>query len=356
MSKRCIYKALTSKLERDQEVVPVIDSTQKPLMPCSEKRARQMVESKKATPFWTKGTFCVRLNVEPSARNLQQVAVGIDPGSKREGFTIKSEAHTFLNIQAETVTWVKDAVETRRIMRRNRRQRKTPCRKNKMNRSRPKGFLPPSTKARWDWKLRIIAQLTKICPITDFVVEDIKARTKKHCRKWNKSFSPLEVGKAYFYAALAKLGVVRLKQGWETKELRDAAGLKKTSKKLSEVFEAHCVDSWVLANWLVGGHTLPDNKMILCVAPIQLHRRQLHALCPAEGGVRRLYGGTRSMGFKRGSLVRHPKWGLAYVGGTSKGLVSLHSLETGKRLCQNAKPQDIKQASNQTWRRRSFPA
>ena len=337
-------------------MVPVIDSTQKPLMPCSEKRARQMVESKKATPFWTKGTFCVRLNVEPSARNLQQVAVGIDPGSKREGFTIKSEAHTFLNIQAETVTWVKDAVETRRIMRRNRRQRKTPCRKNKMNRSRPKGFLPPSTKARWDWKLRIIAQLTKICPITDFVVEDIKARTKKHCRKWNKSFSPLEVGKAYFYAALAKLGVVRLKQGWETKELRDAAGLKKTSKKLSEVFEAHCVDSWVLANWLVGGHTLPDNKMILCVAPIQLHRRQLHALCPAEGGVRRLYGGTRSMGFKRGSLVRHPKWGLAYVGGTSKGLVSLHSLETGKRLCQNAKPQDIKQASNQTWRRRSFPA
>ena len=315
-----------------------------------------MVESKKATPFWTKGTFCVRLNVEPSARNLQQVAVGIDPGSKREGFTIKSEAHTFLNIQAETVTWVKDAVETRRIMRRNRRQRKTPCRKNKMNRSRPKGFLPPSTKARWDWKLRIIAQLTKIFPITDFVVEDIKARTKKHCRKWNKSFSPLEVGKAYFYAALAKLGVVRLKQGWETKELRDAAGLKKTSKKLSEVFEAHCVDSWVLANWLVGGHTLPDNKMILCVAPIQLHRRQLHALCPAEGGVRRLYGGTRSMGFKRGSLVRHPKWGLAYVGGTSKGLVSLHSLETGKRLCQNAKPQDIKQASNQTWRRRSFPA
>ena len=337
-------------------MVPVIDSTQKPLMPCSEKRARQMVESKKATPFWTKGTFCVRLNVEPSARNLQQVAVGIDPGSKREGFTIKSEAHTFLNIQAETVTWVKDAVETRRIMRRNRRQRKTPCRKNKMNRSRPKGFLPPSTKARWDWKLRIIAQLTKIFPITDFVVEDIKARTKKHCRKWNKSFSPLEVGKAYFYAALAKLGVVRLKQGWETKELRDAAGLKKTSKKLSEVFEAHCVDSWVLANWLVGGHTLPDNKMILCVAPIQLHRRQLHALCPAEGGVRRLYGGTRSMGFKRGSLVRHPKWGLAYVGGTSKGLVSLHSLETGKRLCQNAKPQDIKQASNQTWRRRSFPA
>ena len=335
-------------------MVPVIDNTQKPLMPCSEKRARQMVTSKKATFFWAKGIFCIRLNQEPSARNLQQIVVGIDPGSKKEGFTVKSEAHTFLNIQADAVAWVKEAVETRRIMRRSRRSRKTPCRKNKMNRSR--GGLPPSTKARWDWKLRIVAQLTKIFPITDFVVEDIKAMSKKHCRKWNKSFSPLEVGKAYFYAELEKLGTVHLKQGYETKALRDAAGLKKTSKKLSEKFEAHCVDSWVLANDLVGGHTLPDNKRLLCIAPIRLHRRQLHLLCPAKGNIRRFYGGTRSMGFKRGALVKHSKWGLSYAGGTSKGLISLHSLGTGKRFCQNAKPLDVEFRAYNTWKTRFLPS
>ena len=319
-------------------------------MPCTEKRARQMIESKKATPFWVKGIFCVRLNVEPSSRNKQQIAVEIDPGSKKEGFTVKSASHTFLNIQADAVTWVTGAVETRRMLRSSRRGRKTPCRKGKANRSRPKGFLPPSTRARWNWKLRIVAQLIKIFPITDFVVEDIAAMSKKHCRKWNKSFSPLEVGKNYFYVALAKYGKVYLKQGYETKELRDAAGLKKTAQKLSEKFEAHCVDSWVLANWLVGGHVLPDNKRMLCITPIRLHRRQLHAMVPAKGGKRKFYGSTRSMGFKRGSLVKHPKWGLTYIGGTISGKLSLHSLVDGKRLTTDAKPQAVQFKSYNTWK------
>ena len=50
---------------------------------------------------------------------------------------------------------------------------------------------------------------------------------------------------------------------------------------------------------------------------------QLHALQPSKGGVRRLYGGTRSEGFKRGSYIKHPKYGVCYVGGASKGCISL---------------------------------
>ena len=224
---------------------------------------------------------------------------------------------------------------------------------NRENRAR--GSLPPSTKARWQWKLRIVDQLVKVFPITDIVVEDIKAKTKKGQRKWNRSFSPLEVGKHWFYEQVAKFGKVHLKQGYETKELRDQLGLKKTSKKLAEVFEAHCVDSWVLANWCVGGHLSPDNKQLLCVAPIQFHRRQLHALQPSKGGIRRDYGSTRSCGFKRGSLVKHPKWGLTYVGGTMGGRISLHSM-TGARICRNAKPEDLKLKSYNTWRTRFLPA
>jgi hypothetical protein len=45
---------------------------------------------------------------------IQPVAAEIDPGSKKEGFTAKSEAHTYLNIQADAVARVKEAVETRR--------------------------------------------------------------------------------------------------------------------------------------------------------------------------------------------------------------------------------------------------
>ena len=157
-------------------MVPVVDRMQIPLMPCSEKRARKMIHARKATPFWKRGLFCIRLNFEPSARNTQEVVIGIDPGSKREGFTVKSEAHTLLNIQANAVTWVKDAIEARRNARRTRRNRKTPCRPNRMNRSRSP--FPPSTKARWGWKLRIVGWLRKMYPVSHIVVEDIKAKTK----------------------------------------------------------------------------------------------------------------------------------------------------------------------------------
>ena len=339
--------------------VPVVDSNQRPLMPTTPSRARRWIKSGKATPFWKRGVFCVRLNIEPSNRNTQPIAVGIDPGSKREGFTVKSQFHTYLNIQTSAVDWVKDAVETRRRLRRARRFRHTPCRQNRSNRPKNKIRLAPSTKARWQWKLRICWWLEKMFPITCFIVEDIKARTWKNGRKWNQSFSPLEIGKQWFYQQLNRVAPVELKQGVETKELRDNFGLKKSKNKLSDKFEAHCLDSWVLANWYVGGHTQPDNTSLLVVIPLRFHRRQLHRLEHALGHVRPRYGGTISAGFKRGSLVKHSQYGLVYVGGymdkptkkePNRKVISLHCLQTSKRLTQNALPQDLKFLAYNTWR------
>lgn len=330
--------------------VPVVDQNQNPLMPTTPSRARRWIKEGKATGFWKRGVFCVRLNVESSGDEKQPIVVGIDPGSKKEGFTVKSEAHTYLNVQTDAVTWVKKRIEQRRMMRKSRRQRKTPCRKNRMNRSR--GGFPPSTKARWQWKLRIVNWLRKMYPISIFVVEDIKARTKKRQRKWNVSFSPLQVGKNWFYDELEKIARVELRQGWETKELRDNLGLKKLSNKMSSSFYAHCVDSWVLANWWAegNGHLKPDNIDVLCVVPLRFHRRQLYRMNPKKGGIRSPYGGTRSLGFKRGSLVKHHKYGVVYVGGATKNRISLHSSATGKRLCRNAKPKDCSFLTYSSWR------
>lgn len=330
--------------------VPVVDQNQKPLMPTIPRRARRMMESGKATGFWKRGVFCVRLNVEPSARNIQNIAVGIDPGSKREGFTVKSEAHTFLNIQAVAVSHVKERVETRRTLRRNRRQRKTPYRQCRHNRG--VGFrLPPSTRARWGWKLRIATWLTKMFPINAFVVEDIQARTMKSGRKWNVQFSPLECGKTWFYEHLAKLGRVDLKQGYETHELRTELGLAKSPNKLAAVFSAHCVDSWVLANWFVGGHVKPDNERMLLLSAIQFHRRNLHDQLFAKGlGERRRAGGTMSLGMKKGRLAKHIKHGLCYIGGNMKGLLTICSVETGARIARNAKTEDLRLLAYNSWR------
>jgi hypothetical protein len=334
--------------------VPVVDAQQQPLMPTTPARARRWIRDGKATPFWDRGIYRVRLNQQPSSHCTQPIVVGIDPGSKREGITVKSASHTYLNIEAEAVDWVKDAVTTRRDMRRARRFRKTPCRKNRKNRAR--GGLPPSTKARWQWKLRLAKWLARCFPIFEFVVEDIKAKTYKGSRRWNSKFSPLEVGKAWFYDELESLAPVIKKMGWETKQLRDELGLHKAKNKTATVFSAHCVDSWVLANSLTSGHSVPDNTDLLVVVPLRFHRRQLHRLQPESGGIRKPYGGTRSLGFKRGALVQHPKWGLSYVGGYLRDRISLHSLIDGKRLAQNVRPADCRiRSPYNSWRARLLP-
>lgn len=150
-------------------------------------------------------------------------------------------------------------------------------------------------------------------------LRDSKAFTKKGKRRWNRSFSPLEVGKEWFYKQIEAITHLETRQGYETWALRQGAGLKKLGDKMSEAFEAHCIDSWVLANWWVGGHNKPDNTAMLLVAPLHFHRRQLHRLQPEAGGIRKPYGGTRSVGFKRGSLIKHAQYGLIYVGGYLKG-------------------------------------
>lgn len=320
-------------------------------MPTTSARADKWVKSGKATPFFRKGIFCVRLNVEPSKRNYQPIALGIDPGSKREAFTVKSQAHTYLNQQFHAVDWVKDAEESSTNARRARRNRKTPYRTNRKNRKR--GGIPPSTKARWQLKVRVAKTLSAIFPISHIGIEDVKATTKKGAKKWNSNFSPLEVGKQWAYKELALIAPLTLFDGYQDTYLtRNELNFKKSKDKLSTSFDAHCVDSWVLAYLLVGGTPTPNNTVVMECIPIRLHRRQLHVFNPGKNGYRRPYGGSISQGFKRGAIVKHPKYGKCYVGGEDpkKGRISLHSLNTGKRLTQGAKPSETKFLAYNSWR------
>lgn len=339
------------------QYIPVVDENQIPLMPTTPAKARKLIKAELATPYWNKGVFCIRLNYTPERVYKQPIAVGVDPGSKREAFTVKSEAHTYINVQTTTPDWVKGKVEERARLRRNRRYRKAPYRANRQNRAR--GGLPPSTKARWGWKLRGLNWLATMFPIEVVSVEDVKAKTFKNGRKWNESFSPLEVGKEWFYAEIKKRWRLHVVPSFATYEERNELGLRKIGNKLSDSFNTHCVDSWVLANLWTGGHAAPDNTAMVYLYPLKLHRRNLHRQNFSKGGVRRPYGGTNSEGLKRGSWVKHTasgrgkSYGMCYVGGKDgKGRISLHSLETGQRLTQSAKPADCKFLCYASWRTR----
>ena len=321
--------------------VPVKTKEGKQLMPTSPPVARHLLKSGKATPYWSNGIFCIRLNYD-TKEHIQEIVVGVDPGSKKEGFTVKSQSHTYLNVQADAHTKVGKKVAKRRELRRGRRSRKCPNRPNRANRLANKERIPAGTRARWDWKLRILQWLSKLYPITHVCVEDIKAATKPYQKQWNQSFSPLEVGKEWFYSEIRKRWELLTLQGWETKEIRDRLGIQKSSKKLADTFEAHCVDSWCLAYQTVGGSEIPENTDIFCIAPLPIRRRELHRQNPQKGGKRSRYGGTRCLETVKNALVRHVKHGLLRVSGHQNGKLTLSEISSSKQVVLQAKQEDYK--------------
>ena len=107
------------------------------------------------------------------------------------------------------------------------------------------------------------------------------------------------------------------------------------------------VDAWVLAASRSGARE-PTCTRLWYLVPATLHRRQLHRLQASKGGMRKPYGGTRSLGLKRGTLVIHAKYGRCAVGGFDrhKKTISLHEYRTNKRLTQGAR---VKECRVLTW-------
>jgi len=94
----------------------------------------------------------------------------------------------------------------------------------------------------------------------------------------------------------------------------------------------------------VSGASQPSCTRLWYIVGAQLHRRQIHRLQASKGGKRKPYGTTRSLGLKRGTIVKHPRYRLCTVGGfdRKKHTISLHAYRTNKRLTQAAKVRDCR--------------
>src|SRR6266478_3703420 len=158
--------------------IPVVDTRGVALMPCTPAKARHLFKSGKARPKRNKlGLFYVQLCYEQEPDN-QPLVVGVDPGSKFEGFSVVGTKDTVVNLMVEAPDHAKEAVETRRTMRRARRFRKWRRPKRFDNRLGRKQRIPPSTRSRWEAKARVVRHLQQILPLTDVVIEDVQAVTR----------------------------------------------------------------------------------------------------------------------------------------------------------------------------------
>lgn len=196
-------------------MVFVLDKHKKPLMPCTEKRARQLLERNRATIHRIQ-PFTIRLKDRTVATSqTQPLRLKLDPGSKITGFAVlrddKTAASTSILLgEIQHKPGIKTNLDTRRSLRRSRRSRKTRYRKarfNNRNRSKcvacgknaksgsrycrscakAKNFidnsyrdtwLPPSLRARVDQTMHIATKLCNLLPITAVSTEHVKFDTQ----------------------------------------------------------------------------------------------------------------------------------------------------------------------------------
>jgi RRXRR protein len=83
------YQTLTGRIGARELAVFVLDKRKKPLMPCSEKRARQLLEHRRAVVH-KMYPFTIRLK-DRVGGVVQPVQVKLDPGSKTTGIAVIRE-------------------------------------------------------------------------------------------------------------------------------------------------------------------------------------------------------------------------------------------------------------------------
>ena len=158
----------------------VLDTMYKPLDPVHPGYARMLLSSGKAAVY-RRYPFTVILKQEIEEPTTHPLRLKLDPGSKTTGLAIVNDASGEVVWAAELThrgQAVKEALDSRRMVRRGRRQRKTRYRKPRFgNRRRKQGWLPPSLESRLSNILTWVNRLSRSCPIAALSQELVKFDT-----------------------------------------------------------------------------------------------------------------------------------------------------------------------------------
>ncbi len=146
----------------------VVDKDKKPLNPCRMARAKLLLKQGRAAVF-KRFPFTIILKDRTVARSVvPDHRIKVDPGSKTTGMAVIAEDTGRVVFAAEIAhrgVQINVALESRRALRRSRRNRKTRYRQPRFDHwTRPKGWLPPSLESRvanvLTWAKRLIARVS----------------------------------------------------------------------------------------------------------------------------------------------------------------------------------------------------
>jgi 5-methylcytosine-specific restriction endonuclease McrA len=158
----------------------VLDTNKQPLEPCSPTIAKKLLKAGKAAVF-RQYPFTIILKKAVQPKEVKPCQLKLDPGSKTTGIAILQDNKL---IWAAELTHrgqkIKDDLESRRSLRVGRRGRTARYRQPRfLNRTRVKGWLPPSLEHRVLTTMTWVKRLIKLCPIDSIATELVKFDTQK---------------------------------------------------------------------------------------------------------------------------------------------------------------------------------
>jgi len=158
----------------------VLDTNKVPQTPIHPAQARRLLDEGKAAVYRRKPFTIILKTAGPGPLFNKPLRFKIDPGSKTTGFALLDGACV---IWAAELTHrgqrIKNDMESRRAIRRGRRNRKTRYRKPRfMNRTRTVGWLPPSLMHRVLTTMTWVFRIMRYTPLTSLSVETVRFDTQ----------------------------------------------------------------------------------------------------------------------------------------------------------------------------------
>ena len=149
--------------------------------PTHPAKARKLLKAGRAKVFRQYPFTIIMRDLEVENCVTHNHQLKIDPGSKTTGLAILQENQVLWGAElSHRGSQIRDALTSRRQLRRGRRSRKTRYRKPRfLNRKRPKGWFPPSLQSRIDNIITWVNRLAKFCPITGISQELVKFDLQK---------------------------------------------------------------------------------------------------------------------------------------------------------------------------------
>ena len=149
-------------------------------------KVRRMLRDKKAKVVHRE-PFTIRLLYEPETKIVQDIVLGVDTGSKHVGVACVGNDKVLYQSQIELRDDIKKKMDSRRVFRRNRRNRKTRYRKvrflNRSNSIKTNRYCPTII-SKFYGHVREIEFCKKILPIKDTVLETGKFDTQLMDKPW----------------------------------------------------------------------------------------------------------------------------------------------------------------------------